>query len=464
MARILIIDDDTMLCDMVRRKLGNLSHTTVCAQTLKDGMAALTKADFDLILLDVRLPDGSGLEALPHFKTARSQPEIIIITGEGDPDGAQLAIETGAWDYIEKPLSMRDLTLQVTRALQYHHKKADCQSARLLKREGIVGASAKINACLEQVAQSASADTPILITGETGTGKELFARAVHTNSCRSAGPFVVLDCAAFPENLVESMLFGHRRGAFTGADQNRDGLILQAHQGTLFMDEVGELPPTVQKAFLRVLQERRFRPLGAGRELESDFRLVAATNRDLKSMVQHGQFRADLMFRLQAANIHIPPLAHRQEDIESLALHYISRFCKRYSMGVKGISPECMDILLAYEWPGNVRELVNVIDCAVANAQRHDMLFPMHLPANIRVSIKRQTMKRPGAVSNADMDADPSATLPSLRTSLEFTERRYFKTLMIQTLGDIRAACRIAGLSRSGLYARLKKYDIERPA
>lgn len=238
MAHILIVDDEKKLCDMVSNKLSTLDHATTCVHTLSNGLKAVSESAFDLVLLDVHLPDGNGLEALSQFKSSKSQPEIIIITGEGDPDGAELAIETGVWDYIEKPLSMREITLQVTRAMQYRQEKTAFRPAKLLKREGIIGSDLKMEACLEQGVQCAGTDASVLITGETGTGKELFARAVHVNSSRSKGPLVVLDCTAVPEKLVASMLFGHRKGAFTGADQTRAGLILEADKGTLFMDEV----------------------------------------------------------------------------------------------------------------------------------------------------------------------------------------------------------------------------------
>ncbi|MFH1985281.1 MAG: sigma-54 dependent transcriptional regulator [Pseudomonadota bacterium] len=464
MANILIVDDEKLLCEMVSKKLSSLGHASTCAHTLAKGLKAVSESAFDLVLLDVHLPDGSGLEALSKFKSSHSQPEIIIITGEGDPGGAELAIETGAWDYIEKPLSIREITLQVTRALQYRQEKTAFRPAKLLKREGIIGGDPKMEACLEQVVQCAGTDAPVLVVGETGTGKELFARAVHVNSSRSKGPFVVLDCTAFPENLVASMLFGHRKGAFTGADRTRRGLILEADKGTLFMDEVGELPLTIQKSFLRVLQEHRFRPVGGQQETVSDFRLVAATNRDLEKMVHGGLFRKDLMYRLRSAIIHLPPLKERKADIYPLALHYISGFCIRYSMGVKGVSPEFLEALQAYAWPGNVRELINAMDCAIANAQKHDVLFPMHLPANIRISLKQQTIRAKKAAHAPQTKPMPTdASLSSLKASLENAEKRYLEALMIHSSGDIQAACRISGLSRSGLYARLKKYDIERP-
>lgn len=465
MAKILIIDDDKFVCEMVCKRLQALAHDAISAHTIADGMKEGSAPSLDLVLLDVRLPDGSGLEALPQFKALDSRPEIIIITGEGDPDGAKLAIETGAWDYIEKPLSMREVVLQVTRALEYRNEKIAFRSAILLKKEGIIGSDPKLEACLERVAQVAAVDTPVLISGETGTGKELFARAVHANSGRASGPFVVLDCAAFPEKLVESMLFGHRKGAFTGADHDRDGLILQANNGTLFMDEVGELTMPIQKAFLRVLQERRFRPIGGSGERTSNFRLVAATNRNLASMAAEGSFRKDLFFRLKSAEIHLPPLKERSSDIEALAMHFISSFCKNYGMHIKGVSRDFMQTLQTYSWPGNVRELVNALDASIANAKGHDVLVPMHLPVDIRVHLKCQKIQNRGsaALPPDTPESDPWKDLPTWKTSLEETEKHYFQSLMSRTEGNIKEACRISGLSRTALYERYKKHAIERP-
>ena len=464
MARILIIDDDKMLCEMVCKKLRSLEHYIVSSHSLAQGFEIIEGDEFDLVLLDVRLPDGSGIEALAKFKSVASNPEIIIITGEGDPDGAELALETGAWDYILKPLSAREISLQITRALDYRKEKLTGQPAMILKREAIIGSDSKLLACLEKVAVCASTDMSVLIAGETGTGKELFARAIHDNSNRAVCPFVVLDCAVFPEQLVGSVLFGHQKGAFTGADQSRDGLILQANKGTLFMDEVGELPLSMQKIFLRVLQEKSFRPIGSKEEMFSDFRLIAATNRDLDQMVKEGKFRQDLLFRLKASTIILPPLKERFADIEILALHYIRLFCKRYGMLLKGVSTEFMDILKTYTWPGNIRELVNVIDFSIANSHMHDVLLPIHLPTDVRVRIKRHSIAKnntSGRMVGSDFSSKNHSLL-TLAESLEETEKCYFQSLIKHTAGDIQAACRISGLSRSSLYTRLKKYNIER--
>lgn len=465
MAQILIIDDDRMLCDMVKRKLNTLEHTTESAHTLKDGIAAARAREYDLILLDVRLPDGSGIEEITTFTALPSHPELIIITGEGSADGARIAIETGAWDYIEKPLSMREIVLQLNQALLYRKEKNRNQQVTLLNRENIIGNDPALNHCLQQLALMAPADSPMLITGETGTGKELFARAIHTNSSRSTKPFVVLDCAAFPENLVESMLFGHVKGAFTGAEKSRDGLILEADGGTLFMDEVGELPMNIQKTFLRVLQERTFRPVGSNQEMQSNFRLVAATNRDLEEMVEAGNFRSDLLYRLKAATLHLPPLRERQSDIESLTLSQITRLCNHYGTGIKGVSQEFLELLRNYPWPGNVRELYHAVESAVSIARMHDTLFPKHLPASIRIGSRKESSEKKVAQTSAVEPVPAEAPhLADLKSTLEETELNYLRRLLEKTGGDVQQSCSISGLSRSGLYSRLKKYGINRPS
>lgn len=463
MAEILIVDDDRMLCDMVIRKFRGLNHSITAAHSLREGKEIAAASRFDIILLDVRLPDGSGLEEIPAFKSSLAQPEIIIITGEGDMDGAKIAIETGAWDYIEKPLSMREIVLQLNQALLYRREKEKHEQVRILEKTGIIGEDPKLKRCLEQVALAASTDAPVLISGETGTGKELFARAVHANSRRSDGPFVVLDCAALPENLVGSLLFGHVKGAYTGAESSRGGLIYEARQGTLFMDEVGEMPLEVQKTFLRVLQERTFRPVGGTDEQQSDFRLVTATNRDLEQMVEDGLFRKDLLYRLRSSTIQLPPLRERMGDIESLALYHITSCCKHYGIPIKGVSREYIAALQQYSWPGNVRELLNTIDSTIGLAQMHDTLFSIHLPATIRVSIKQsgQLPRKDPAAPVADF-SEADSTRASLKEVLEKREKSYLQDLILQTQGDIRLACSISGLSRSGLYARLKKYGIDR--
>ena len=387
MGYVLIIDDDEIFAKMLSALVKSLGHEATYALTLKDGLRVAATGRADVVFLDVRLPDGTGLEVLPKIREIPSPPEVIIITGAGDPDGAELAIKNGAWDYIEKLFSTERITLSLVRALEYREGKK-ARKPVALKLEGIIGSGPKMRACFDLLAQAANSEANVLLYGETGTGKELFARAIHANSPRASRNFVVVDCAALPENLIESALFGHEKGAFTGADKAQIGLVKQADGGTLFLDEVGELPPVMQKAFLRVLQERRFRPLG-GREQESDFRLVAATNRDLPQMVKSGQFRKDLLFRLQAITFNLPPLRELRKDFREISLYHLDRLCQKYGLSPKGFSPDFFEALEAHNWPGNVRELINTLDKALAEARFDPVLFPRHLPLHIRVMVTR---------------------------------------------------------------------------
>jgi two-component system NtrC family response regulator len=470
MAKILIIDDDRTICSSLQAVIEKIGHESDCAHSLADGNKKATTEPYDVVLLDVNLPDGNGLSLLPKLKNTPSFPEVIIITGEGDPDGAELAIKNGAWDYIEKPFSVDGITLPLVSAIQYRNEKKVPGNSIVLKREGIIGESAKIRHCLDQVAQAAMSDVNVLITGETGTGKELFASAIHENSNRKDNNFVIVDCAALPETLVESTLFGHVKGAFTGADRDREGLIKQADKGTLFLDEIGELPISVQKAFLRVLQEKRFRPVGGKEELKSNFRLVAATNRNLEQMIMEGRFRQDLLFRIKSLTISLPPLRERVQDIKELSLNIISKACERERIGIKGYSPEFIKTLEAYNWPGNVRELVNALEGAISRARYEPTLFPKHLSDQIRIDLARSTitdhMDRTAKNSNSNISMAVSRLLPTIKELRETVicenEKKYIRELLSVTNGDIREACRIAGLGRARLYGLMKNYGISR--
>jgi two-component system, NtrC family, response regulator len=495
MACVLIVDDDRLLGRTLSELIERMGHQARWAHTLQDGLQQALSPDLDVVLLDVRLPDGNGLEIIPPIQVSPSSPEIIIITGYGDADGAELAIKSGAWDYIQKPFSQKNLILTLKRALQYREQKTArtvTVGVRALKREGIVGDSPKMQASFELVAQASSSEANVLIVGETGTGKELFARAIHGNSPRAGCPFVVLDCAALPDTLVASVLFGHAKGAFTGAEIARDGLIMQAHRGTLFLDEVGELPLTVQKAFLRVLQERRFRPVGEKYEKESDCRIVAATNRGLEEMVKEGLFRSDLLFRLQGITIELAPLRERGEDIRALAMYYLTRLCERYRVTIKGVSPEFLEVLARYAWPGNVRELFNAIEHAFAAADQSAVLYPKHLPTGIRVHLARSSIRQEDEVSTELLggesvgptgsgsvlsneplhgaDEFPSGEPQQSRLTLRKfrrihlaeIEKAYLTDLLSAAHGDIKAACEVSGLSPSRLYELLKKHRITR--
>ncbi|MEN6374246.1 MAG: sigma-54 dependent transcriptional regulator [Smithella sp.] len=462
MGKVLIIDDNEFYAEALSEMIKGLGHEVTCAGTAEDGLKAAQSGDFDVVFLDIHLPDGNGLILLPKIHVMPSAPEVIIITGFGNPDAAELAIKNGAWDFIEKPLDEKLIELPLIRALQYREAKKQKSTPSILKRDGIVGSSPVMEKCLELIARAAANDVNVLITGETGTGKEVFAQTIHNNSSRSALPFVTVDCASLPPTLIESLLFGHEKGAFTGADRIQEGLIKQADGGTLFLDEVGDLPLSAQKAFLRVLQEHRFRPLGAKKEIKSEFRVIAATHRNLDKMLQEGRFREDLLFRLRTLAIELPPLRERIGDIKELTAYYVNKICSRQNTEVKGFSPEFIETLCAYDWPGNIRELVSSMESALVAAHNETILYPKHLPMHIRVRLIRDT------VSKKDDIVKPSVkmiTLKELRDSVfAREERQYLQDLMALTSGNIKEACRTSGLGRARLYQLIKKYNISIPA
>jgi two-component system NtrC family response regulator len=462
MANILIIDDDKLICETIANVVRRMGHQVTSSFTLQEGLEKVSSELIDVVFLDVRLPDGNGLEVLPRIQAVPSLPEVIIMTGFGDPDGAELAIRHGAWDYIQKPSTVDAMTLPLIRALQYREEKKASQKTWILKREGIIGNSPKIRTCLDLLAQVATSEANVLITGETGTGKELFAVAIHKNSGRGNKNFVVVDCAALPENLVESILFGHEKGAYTGADRSQDGLILQADGGTLFLDEVGELPLSIQKSFLRALQEKKFRPVGGKEEIQSDFRLIAASNRNLDDRVQQGKFREDLLFRLRSFSIDLPPLRERTEDIKDLTIYYTEILCKRYGIEPKQFSPEFFDVLTSYAWPGNIRELTNALERALVNGRYERVLFPKHLPIHIRAQIARSSVSEK---ETAEIKITSSSKIfPRIQELRERAiaemEEKYLRDLISFTKGNIKEACQISGLSRSRLYLLLRKYNL----
>jgi len=464
MAKILLIDDDPLVSDSLSQVVEQMGHQAVRAANIAAALHEVRSQAFDLVFCDVRMPDGSGLDLLPEIRAGCPASEVIIMTGYGDPDGAELAIKKGAWDYVEKPLSVKHVMLTIERALQYRDTKQAAAKPVVLKTEGIIGGSPKLKASLDTLAQAASSDANVLITGETGTGKELFAWAIHKNSVRGDRNFVVVDCAALPETLVESTLFGHLRGAFTGADKPRDGLIKQADGGTLFLDEIGELSESIQKAFLRVLQERRFRPVGGGQEVSCDFRLITATNRRLEDMAKSGGFREDLLFRIRTLVLDLPPLRETKEDVKDLVVHYVVKFCEQYGVPMKSFSPEFHDVLMAYDWPGNIRELIQALEKAIVSARDEPVLFPKHLPEHIRVHLARTSVlkRRPPELQTETPDwTEKPVNLKDFRErGLVRLEKDYFSSLMRTVAGNIGEACRISGLSRSRLYTLLKKYQI----
>ncbi|QLA17793.1 sigma-54-dependent transcriptional regulator [Desulfolutivibrio sulfoxidireducens] len=483
MGNVLIIDDDHDIRDALTRVVKRLGHQANTAATLDEGRRLAEAGDVDVVFLDVRMPDGNGLDAIADIRMTASAPEVIVITGWGEADGAERAMRQGAWDYIEKPPSVRTMTAPLLRAMEYRRGGGAPQVSEF-RFDGITGKNTRRITCLELAAKAAAGEVNVLLTGQTGTGKELFARAIHDNSPRAGRPFVVVDCAALPPTIVESVLFGNEKGAYTGADTSRDGLILQAHGGTLFLDEVGELPLSAQKAFLRVLQERRLRPVGGREEKACDFRLLAATNQDLEAMVRQGLFRQDLLFRLQGIGIDLPTLRELAEDVRLFAEHFLERSRLRRGMPRKALADDFVAALAAYPWPGNIREVCNTMEGVLALARDDEVLYPIHLPLHIRVHAARFRMGDGEAsrqAANGEAGSTPSASatsrppgsefpgsgpgdngepMPSLKDFRDVGEARYLRTLLTRHAGNMRKLLSVSGLSRSRLYALLKKHGL----
>jgi two-component system, NtrC family, response regulator len=461
MNRVLIIDDDHQICLYLKELIEQMGHEFVMANTVSEGVFCARETAFDLILLDLGLPDGHGLDLMPELIKMPYCPEIIIITGAGDVRGAEIAFKYGAWDYLQKPFYLDEVMLSITRALQYRKEKKALKPPVSLHRSNIVGESGALQKCLEDVARAAVTNVSVLVTGETGTGKELFAKAVHENSRRAAGPFIAVDCGALPETLVESILFGYEKGAFTGAQLRQDGLIAQADGGTLLLDEVGELPLTAQKSFLRTLQERCVRPVGGKSEKPVDFRLVAATNLDLNRLVKEKMFREDLLYRIHGVEIKLPPLRDRGKDIEEIAVKKIHELARRHGLDTKAISPEFFQTLDACYWPGNVRELINVLEYAMIKAEQDPTLFPKHLPPEYRtpgLDFDSFPAFEPGRQPVSIQEE--SYVVPCLRDYRISMEKKYLEMLLKKTGGDIKQAIVISGISQSRFYALLKKHRL----
>ncbi|MGE4470750.1 MAG: sigma-54-dependent transcriptional regulator [Desulfovibrio sp.] len=463
MARILIMDNDAACVERIATALRNAGVQVDCVTSQAQGLRLVQLHEYEAVFLADNLPDAEVLSTLSLLRKNEDAPEVVVLAANRDHDIAQEAIRSGAWNVFAKPPSLERLLVVSSRISGFRRSRRS--TALALKRREILGNAPPLLAALDQVAQAATSEVNVLVTGETGTGKELFARAVHENSRRSANAFIVVDCAALPATLAESVLFGHERGAFTSADMRAQGLVKQAHKGTLFLDEVGELPPAVQKVFLRVLETRRYRPVGATREEGSDFRLVAATNRDLSQMAREDGFRSDLIFRLHGMGIELPPLRDICEDINDLACHHISRVCKRLTMPRKGFSADFLDTLMNYDWPGNIRELFHALERAVSMAGSEPLLYPRHLPMHIRAQMAGVGMGPEVEKTTQDPVPIPEK-LPPLRDArakaLYDFERGYLRALLLQTRGDIRQACTVSGLSRARLYALLKERNVRR--
>ncbi|MGE4506521.1 MAG: sigma-54-dependent transcriptional regulator [Desulfovibrionaceae bacterium] len=471
--RILLIDQDRSFCDSFLGMLGDETfHCSACG-SMREARAMRGDEAYDLIFVGSELPEGSGVEQISSLQQFPGEPTVVLVTSGDSLESAEAAIMKGAWDYLTKPCSVRNVKLTIRRAMRFRDNKRNGNGKSSFKRPGIVGSSAKLQMCLDAASKAANCQISTLIYGETGTGKELFARAIHDNSQRHDGPFVVMDCTNIPETLTESILFGHTKGAFTGATDDRTGLFKLACGGTLFLDEVGELELQQQRSLLRVLQEQRFRPVGSAKELKSNFRLIAATNRDLKAMVEDGDFRQDLYYRLTGILIGIPPLRERRADIATLLDHYLGRVCSEKNASAKQMSDEYRRTMLEYDWPGNIRELINAVYYSFEMAMHDELLLVQHLPVDIRVgSLKKVAagLEGEGACltrcSGAALASRFAANkdLPSFKTArrlvVDELEKEYFRHLVEISEGSHQKACEISGLSKARLYELLKKQGI----
>lgn len=471
---VLIVDNDLDLFDILEKRTSELGIRTILATTLQDGLQKNRTGGCDVVLMRDMLPDGAACYHIKDFQVEHHSPEIIVYSTLGDSEQAELAFQCGVWDYLIDPSPESSLPDLLIRALRYRQNKSEevaVQQKEIrnqLLHHGIIGGSKELQNCIDLTVKIAQSDANVLIYGESGTGKELFASAIHNISQRSEGKLIIVDCAALPPTLVESILFGHAKGSFTGADKAQPGLVKQADGGTLFLDEISEMPLEVQKKFLRVIQERTFLPVGGSTETRSDFRLIAATNKDLQAMVEEGTFREDLLFRLRTFQLDLPPLRIRRRDITELAYYFRDTFCKKNKIKRKLFSPDYLMTLNQYDWPGNVRELFQTVERSITIAQNSNILYPKHLAAGIRIKVTRKKLqdRQDGDDSLAEsnpflIDLDDMPALKEARhRAIEAQEIRYLETLLTATEGNIKRCCEISGLSRSRLYDLLKKYRL----
>jgi two-component system response regulator HydG len=439
---ILVVDDDAAHRTMLATLLGSWGYPVTEADDGGRAVAAVRRQAFDLILMDVRMIEVSGIEALEQIKTINPAIPVVLMTAYASVETAVEAIRKGAYDYLTKPLDFDKLRLTVQRAmehlrLQAENRQLKADLGRDLNRSHIIGHSPAMCALLETVAQVAPTEATVLITGESGTGKELIAAAIHDNSLRRRGPLVKINCAAITETLLESELFGHEKGAFTGADRRKEGRIVQAHGGSLFLDEVGEMPLTMQVKLLRAIQEREVVRVGGQEPVAVDVRIIAATNRDLGQMISDGTFRQDLYYRLNVVGLHLPPLRERRADIPLLASHFLKHFAEKNRKAIQGFTPAAMDRLIRHRWPGNVRELANAVERAVV-------------------------LSRGAYLDEADFQepTGPSPEAPPLpRGPLSELERQAILRTLEATGGNKSEAARRLGITRKTLHQKLKHYD-----
>jgi len=448
--RILIVDDDRSLCEMLAAGLARRGFVADFTTTAEDAFARVRSRDLDVVVTDLNMKGMSGIELCERIAGDRPDLPVVVITAFGSLDTAIAAIRAGAYDFITKPFETDALAMTLTRAVQHRalreevrRLRTEVDSARRV--DGMIGASPAMDEVTTLVTRIAETDTPVLITGESGTGKEVVARAIHDKSRYARGPFVAVNCSAIPDNLVESELFGHARGAFTDARSARTGLFQQANGGTLFLDEIGEFPLALQPKLLRALQERTVRPVGSDQEIPFEARIIAATNRDLEQAIEEKRFREDLYYRINVIRVQLPPLRARGADVLLLAQHFLEGFAKRMGKAVVGISPAAAEKLVAYSWPGNVRELQNCIERAVALTP-YERLAVEDLAETVR------NYRRSHVLVAGD---DPAELV-----TMEEVERRYVLRVLEATAGNKKAAAAILGFDRRTLYRKLERWGL----
>lgn len=451
--KILIVDDDPGHLTTLKTITKSWGYTV---ETANDGVVAVDlvkSGPVDLILMDVRMTNMSGIEALGQIKDYNPSIPVIIMTAYSSVESAVEALKSGAYDYLIKPLDFEVLKLTIERASEHAGLKAENRALKEHLRSdydiaNIIGRSQPMKKLMDMMSMVAPSEATVLITGESGTGKELIARSLHFNSPRKEKPLVVVNCASITETLLESELFGHEKGAFTGADKRREGRFMQANHGTIFLDEIGETSPTMQAKLLRVLQEKEVQRVGSEETIKVDVRIVAATNRNLEADVANGRFREDLFYRLNVMNLNVPPLKERQEDIPLFAQHFLKKFADKNRKTVKGFVPLAVDMLLNYDWPGNVRELENAIERAVI-LLTGEHITEKQLPLNI-------TKKYP------DLSTSPIAAAPVMdgTRSMEEIEKEAILATLKASGGNKSETARRLGITRKTLHNKLKNYGL----
>jgi two-component system response regulator HydG len=445
--KILIIDDDASVTDSLCLVLTEAGFEALAAHSFTQSMALLKNEEFDLVITDLCLPDGNGIDVITHIKSAVPEIEVILMTGHGSVDITIEAIKCGAYYYLEKPYTLDRLRTLVDRAIEFAALKRENET---LKRKlssdsetfGMIGRDPKLHQILQTIRTAAPSDASVLIEGESGTGKELIAAAFHAQSQRSSGAFIRINCSAIPHELIESELFGYKKGAFTGADGDKRGLIEAANGGTLLLDEIAEMPAHLQTKLLRVLQERKLRRLGDEREINVNFRLVSATNRNTRALLEEGVLRNDLYFRISTIKIKVPPLRERLDDVPLIAKHFLERFNIQYGKKIRGLSQETVLRLVRYDWPGNIRELESVIERAVLFCPGNE-LVPECLPEQFQRSRSGRSFIIPPSIP------------------MEEIEREAILQTLERTSGNVRRSAQILHFPRPTFYRKLKKFGIK---